>query len=123
MADWATIMAEINGLPANLRPTFTRIFQGLLGDLRIGHPTFAARDPLKNFSGAFIHTTTHATPNTEFSIVHGFERIPYLLLPVLPLDTVGAQIVPLVVTRAVDDKRMYLSSSVASAPVTFAVEG
>jgi hypothetical protein len=123
MADFAAVAAELNSLPANLRPTFVRIFQAILGDLRIGHPTFADRDPLKNLAGAFLHTTTHATPDTEFTITHGFGRVPYLALPCLPLDTVGANIVELTVTKAADDKRIYLSSPTASAGITLIVEG
>lgn len=78
---------------------------------------------MENVGGGFFHVTTHATPGSEFTIPHGFGRIPYLLLPVLPLDVVGSQLVPLTVNRAADDKRIYLTSSVASAPITVAVEG
>lgn len=110
-------------MPQELRPIFKRIFTALLKDLRFGHPTGDVPDPLLNFGGGFFHATTDATANTEFSIPHGFGRVPYLLYPVLPLDVVNAQIVPLKVTRAADDKRIYLSSSAESAAVTVAVEG
>jgi hypothetical protein len=124
VADFSGLIAsEINSLPSELRPTFLRIFQAILTDLRIGHPTFAARDPLKNFGGAFLHGTTHATPGTEFTMAHGFERVPYLALACLPLDTVGAQMVNLTTTRAADDKRLYISSPTASASISLIVEG
>lgn len=123
MASLSLVESEIAALPQELRPIFKRIFQALLKDLRFGHPTGDVPDPMTNFGGGFFHGTTHAAANTEFSLPHGFGRVPYLLFPVLPLDTVGARIVPLTVTRAADDKRVYLSSSVESAPVTVAIEG
>jgi hypothetical protein len=110
-------------LPAGQRATFRRIFQAILTDLRIGHPQGVQPDPCVNFGAGFFHGTTASTPDDEFSITHGFGRTPYLVVPVLPLDVLGAQIVPLTVTRVADDKRIYLSSSVADAPVTVYLEG
>lgn len=121
MADLGYIERELNALPANLRPAFLRIFQAILKDLRLGHP--ADRTAMTNFGGAWFETTTPAGVNTEFTIPHGFGRTPYLLLPVLPLDVQGAQLVPLTVSRVADDNRVYLKSSVASAPITVGVEG
>ncbi len=123
MSDLGLIETEIRGLPAELRPTFLRIFRDLVKNLRFGHPSGDAPDPLTNFAGAFLTGTTHATPGSEITIEHGFGRTPYLAIPVLPLDAVGAQIVPLTVTRAADSRRIYLSSSVADANFTIAVEG
>lgn len=69
-----------------------------------------------------LSTTTPATPNEEFSILHGLSTTPYNLIPCLPLDGIGGRIVDLAVTRAADAKRIYLSSSAASAPITVFVE-
>ena len=123
MADLGVITQELNGLPAEYRATFRRIFQAILRDIRFGHPTGNNPDPMTNIGGGFYHTMTPSTPGDEFTISHGFGRVPYLLIPVLPLDTVGAQLVPLTVTRAADDRRIYLSSSVADAPISVAIEG
>ena len=105
----------------------TRILTALFKDLRFGHPDAdlmaAGRNAMENFGGGFMQATTPATPGTEFSIAHNFGRAPYLAIPVLPLDMVGAQLVPLTVSRAADDKRIYLSSTVANAPIVIAVEG
>lgn len=123
MADLGFVQQELNALPANLRPVFFRIFQAILKDLRLGHPKQEQPDPLMNFGGGFFTGTTAGIANDEFTIAHGFGRVPYLAFPVLALDTVGAQIVPLAVTRAADDKRIYLSSPTVSADVVLVVEG
>jgi len=92
--------------------------------LLAGRPTMGAN---QNARGANLRwfpltATTPSTPDEEFSIVHNIGSIPYNLIPCLPLDTVGAQMVDLTVTRAADIARVYLSSSVADAPITVFVE-
>lgn len=123
MADLGFVEREINALPATLRPVFLRIFQAILKDLRLGHPVREQPDPLTNFGGGFFTGTTAAVANDEFTLAHGFGRTPYLAYPVLCLDTVGSRVLDLQVTRAADDKRIYLSSPIQSADVTIVVEG
>ncbi len=122
MANLGYLLSEVKALPADQRPTMTRIVTDLCKH-RFGHSTQMAPDPLENVQGAFLTATTPAVANTEFSISHGFGRTPYGAMPWLPLDVVGSRTVPLTVTRAADDKRIYLSSSVESAPFTLVVEG
>lgn len=69
-----------------------------------------------------LSATTPATPSEEFSILHHLSTIPYNLIPCLPLDQIGAQLVELSVPRAADAMRVYLSSPVANAPITVFVE-
>lgn len=123
MADLGFIESEIKSLPVELRPTFLRIFRALLKDIRFGHPIGDQPDPMVNMAGGFFHGTTPSTPGEEFSIAHGFGRTPYLALPVLRLDAVGSSVVSLTVARVADDKRIFLTSTVASAPFSLAVEG
>lgn len=123
MADLGNISAKLNGLPQPMRPVLLEIFTILCRDIRFGHPKQEQPDPMLNHGGGFFGATTAAVANAEFNIPHGFGRVPYLAIQVLPLDTPGAQIVPLMVTRAADDKRIYLSSPTESAPVLLAVEG
>lgn len=123
MADLGFVQREINTLPAELRPVFTRIFTAILKDIRIGHPVGSQPDPMVNLGGGFFHGTTASIANAEFTIPHGFGRTPYLAWNVLRLDAVNSTLVPLTVTRAADDKRLYLSSSVTGAAVSLAVEG
>lgn len=121
MADLGYVQREINTLPREQRPTFQRIFQAILKDMRLGHPADATAST--NFGAAFYEGTTPATPGDVFTIRHQFGRAPYLLLPVLPLDVEGAQLVPMTVQRAADENRVYLTSSVASAPFIVLLEG
>lgn len=121
MADLGYIQRELGSLPRDLRPTLQRIFQAILKDLRLGHPADATAST--NFGAAFYEGTTPATPGETFTIRHQFGRAPYLLLPVLPLDTDGAQIVPMTVQRAADENRVYLTSTVANAPFIVLLEG
>lgn len=123
MASLDQVESDVNSLPTDQRPAFRRIFTEILTQLRFGHPKGMQPDPMLNFAGGFFAGTTPSVPDTEFTITHAFGRVPYLLIPILPLDEVGAQIVPLTVTRAADEKRFYLSSSVADAPFVVAVEG
>ena len=79
-----------------------------------------------NHALIFLEGRTHETANTEFSIQHGLNRVPYALhLQSLPLDgngSIGFSIVPLTVTRAADAQRIYLSSSVEDARIRVGVE-
>lgn len=123
MADLGRLEGLINGLPAEMRPTLREIITIIVKDVRFGHPRQEQPDPMTNMGGGFFTATTAAIAGNEFTVPHGFGRVPYLLLPVLPLDTPGAEIVPLVVTRAADDKRIYLASPTTDAHCVFAVEG
>ena len=121
MASLGLIESKIQGLPTNIRPVVLEIFRAFLKDLRLGHPE--DQEPSENFGGHFYEGTTASVANVEFTIAHGFGRKPYLLLPVLPLDVAGAKLVPLKVERVADTKRIFLSSSVTSAPITVLLEG
>ena len=123
MADLGLIETEIKSLPAALQPTVLRIFRAFLKDVRFGHPSGAVPDPTLNMAGGFFHATTPAVAGTTFSIAHGFGRVPYLALPVLRLDAVGSSIVPVTVAQAADGRRVYLTSTVAAAPITLVLEG
>ena len=121
MARAALIDTITGGLDPDLRRVLKQIFEYVLGNLRLGQPVDQER--AENLQAYFYDVVTPATPNTEFSIAHNLGVAPYLLIPVLPLQHLNAQLVPLKVTRLADVNRVYLSSSVASAGVTILVEG
>lgn len=123
MADLGYLNSIVNTLPQEMRKPILDIVTAIVKDIRFGHPQGEQPDPMTNIGGGFFHGTTPATPGDEFSIEHGFGRIPYLALPVLRLDAVGSSVVPVTVARAADVKRIYLTSTIANAPVSFAVEG
>jgi hypothetical protein len=112
----------MGGLAPDTKRALTHIFDYVLSQIRFGRPDH--QTAAQNLPGQFYQATTPASANTEFSVPHFFAgTAPYLLIPVLPLDVVNGQIVPLKVTRAADTQRVYLSSSATSAPVAFYLEG
>lgn len=122
MADQGNIETMLAGLSdGEQRRIFKAVFQYLLRDMRLGRAIDG--DPSKNFGGGFYAGTTPAVANTEFTIDHAFGRTPYLLIPVLPLDTVGAKIVPIEVSQPANEARIYLKSSEADAPFYVYLEG
>jgi hypothetical protein len=111
-----------------LTPTLeavARCFDYVLSDLRVGrvHPGESLQTRGGNLQWYPLSATTPAVADTEFSIRHGLKSAPYLLVPALPLDGAGGQLVPLTVTRPADGTRVYVSSPVTDAVVTFFVEG
>ena len=112
MADIGAIKAELASFEGTQKSSLLNIFTYILNNLAFGaveHQTRAS-----NFQMYYLESTTAASTG-EFSIAHGLGSAPSVLLPVLPLNSVGAQVVPLQVTRAADDKRVYLKSSSTSA--------
>lgn len=122
MATSSYIEQLTGGLDGKTKKALKLIFDYVLkGGLRFGRPDTATAS--ENFTAAFYEATTDSVADTEFSIEHGFGRVPYMVIPVLPLDTPDARIVPLTVTQAADSKRIYLSSSETSAAIRLYVEG
>lgn len=120
MATPGYIESLVGGLEPPLRAALIRIFDYVLRNLRLGPVTNSVRS--ENLAAYYFTTTTPAVANTEFSIAHGLGRVPYVLIPVAGLDAVNSAIVPLVVTRAADASRIYLSSSSTSAAIAILVE-
>lgn len=120
MAKAGYIKTLLGGLDAGTRVALGNVFEYVLKNLRFG----AAEDQTasENFAGAFYQHTTPATPDTEFTIAHQLGTTPYLLVPVLPLNVVGAKTVRLEVTRAADASRVYLSSPETSAVIRVLIE-
>ncbi len=106
MAAFGNIDRILNALDASIRPTLSAAFEYLCREIAIGDNTKA-----ENFSWYRVSGTTHATANTEFSIAHGMDHAPSKLIPIVQLDSTGGALVPLVVSRISDSKRIYLKSS------------
>ena len=112
--------ALLGGLPADIKRALTELFRYVLPNGRFGPVDHQVKS--ESFQAYYVNSTTSSTVNDEFTIVHGLGRAPYLLVPVLPLDVVGAKTVRLEVTRAADSQRIYLKSPEASAPISVLVE-
>ena len=117
MADKGYIAAQLNALPEQERLPLRNCFEYLMDSWKVGTATRAL-----NAQWYRVTSTTHATANTEFSFTHGLGAVPSQLFPVLDLSKVGAQIVPLTVSRAADNQRVYLKSSSTSAVFTVMIE-
>lgn len=120
MASPPYVESLLGQLGTDQRQVFKRVFDYILTNLRFGPPAHQVR--ADNHQSYYLTSTTAAVANTEFSVLHGLGRTPYVAIPVLPLDAVGAKMVPLTVTRAADASRVYLSSSSTSAAVWLLVE-
>jgi hypothetical protein len=122
MADKGAILAILQGLPEEQgRRIHKALYERWMSDLKFGRAI--PGDPAINFGGGFFSATTHATPDQMFMVPHSITRVPYLLIPMLPVNVVGAKLVELTTARAADTLNVYLSSPVASAPIYFYLEG
>lgn len=118
MASLGYIKSLLNTLPSEVRKALEPAFQHILVD---GYSLGGARKAT-NFSWFAFESTTAATANEEFSILHGLNQIPSQIIPVLDLATVGSQIVPLQVSKAPDAHRIYLKSTSTGAPFKVYIE-
>lgn len=113
MADIGYIESELGSLPVDHKRALVNAFRYLLSNLSFGAVEHQTRTT--NFQAYYLQSTTPAVANTEVAIAHGLGLTPSVLIPVLPLNQIGAQVIPLQVSRAADDKRVYLKSSSTSA--------
>lgn len=118
MASLGYIKSLLNTLPNEVRKALEPAFQHLIVD---GYSLGGGRKAT-NFNWYSFESTTAGTANEEFSILHGLNQIPSQIIPVLDLNTVGSQIVPLEVSKAPDAHRIYLKSTSTGAPFKIYVE-
>lgn len=110
MASPGYVDTLLNTLDQAIRVTLSNAFQYAMRENALGSDQKA-----ENFNWYKVSGTTHATPNTEFSVLHGMDHAPMHLIPTVRLDSTGGQLVTLTVSRASDSKRIYLKSSSTSA--------
>ena len=106
MASVGQVETLLNALQADTRKVLVNVFRYSMKWFAIGNQTKA-----ENFAWYRIQGTTSSNANTEFSVLHGMDHIPQKLIPTLDLTVVNSQVVPLTVSRAADDMRVYLKSS------------
>jgi hypothetical protein len=121
MANLVAIEAALGGLPSAQKVALMNAFREIIKGMRFGRPVDG--HPAENFAGGFYAAVTPSVAGEEFSIAHDFGIAPYLVVPVLDVRTVGLRTVPLAVSRVADARRVYLTSTVADAPVILFVEG
>jgi hypothetical protein len=110
MANKGYVTTLLNALDSDIKKPLQSAFDYVLDNVRIGTGTRAV-----NMQWYRVQSTTSSTGGVEFSIQHGMGVAPTTLIPVLDVGTVGAQLVPLEVSRAADAERIYLKSTSTSA--------
>jgi hypothetical protein len=121
MADKGYVNGLLSAIPdATTKRVVQKAFEYVLDNMRLGAPEHQRR--ATNLQSYWLEASTPAAANEEFSIVHGLNAVPAWAWPMLELDKPGAKLVPLEVTRAADNKRIYLRSSSTSAPIVVLVE-
>jgi hypothetical protein len=108
----------LGGLDDPIKKSFTNIFRYLVPNTKWGPISHQAKS--ENFGGVYLQSTT-ATSTSEFSIVHGLGRTPYLMAPVADLTAVGSGMPTLRVSRAADGSRVYLKADAGSTNLPFAI--
>lgn len=117
MADVGAVKALLNGVPdAPTKRILNQVFEYVLGNMRFGEPEHESR--AENFQSYFLNSTTPASTG-EFSIAHGLNAVPKLLIPVMDPQTVGAKFPQLEVSRAADSRRIYLKATAGSTSMAF----
>ena len=117
MASKGYVIALLNQLESSVKKALQPAFDHVLTDFILGTATKAA-----NFRWVKVTGTTSSNANTEFNILHGLGTAPTWIVPALDLSQVNSQIVPLTVSRAPDESRIYLTSSSTGAAFTAWVE-
>jgi hypothetical protein len=107
----------LNALDVNLRYPIRSAFYYEHDNWKIGSGVRA-----ENAQWYIKTGITSSVANTEFSFAHGLGSAPKWLIPVLDLQSVNSQIVPLQVSRAADASRVYLKSTSTSAGFTCLLE-
>lgn len=118
MADIGFVKTVLGGVPDVVKKGVEQAFTYVLGSLSI---TASDRGKAGNFLLYYIEGTTSSVANQEFTIAHGMESTPTVLIPVAKLHEVNTQLVPLTISRAADNKRVYLKSSATSVAITVLV--
>lgn len=116
MADRGYIRSLLNGITDEAtRRNLALAFDEVVDNFRIGPVDDRTR--AVNGQTYFFQATTSSVASAEFTIAHGQGQTPLWLRPIVPLDAVNGQIVPLVVSRAADASRIYLKSTSTGASI------
>lgn len=118
MAALGGVETLLGGLESTTKKVLTEVLRALVPNLRFG-PMDTAK--AENFAAYKVSSTT-GTSTGEFSVAHGIGRTPYLASQLVDLSAVGSRLgVPLTVTRAADDRRLYFKTEAGSTNVPFSL--
>lgn len=118
MAAIGGLESILGGLPSEVKRVMVEWTRAAMLNLRLG-PLDTPK--AENFAAIKLTSTTAAS-TSEFSVVHGMGRTPYLAHQVVDLSAVGARLgVPLTVTRAADAHRLYFKTETGSTNCVFSL--
>jgi hypothetical protein len=118
--DIGYLRGQVNSIKDEaLRTRLLNIVEHIANDFRFGAPAHQTRSQNAQL---YWQNSTTATSTGEFSLTHGLNATPKYAIPVLELDKPGAKLVPLEVSRAADNRRLYLKSTSTSAPILLLIE-
>lgn len=114
MAALGSLESLCQALPEAIRRQMIAYTREWATSLRFGAPASSAVKA-ENFAGGLVPFVTSAVANSEVAVAHGLGRIPRLVIPLLPMDTVNATLPVLTVTKAADATYFYVKSATTSA--------
>lgn len=110
MASIGYVKSLLNTLPPETKGPLSAIFDYLMRQGALGDSPKAT-----NFAWFKVSGVTAANAGAEFSIAHGLGIPPTKFIPIVDLSAIGQSLVPLVVSRPPDERRVYFTSSSTSA--------
>ncbi len=120
MASIGFIESLLNVFPQDQRRALGESFREAIKLFRIGSPE--AGKSSENLAGGFLEVTTSTTAGQEVAVAHGLGVTPYLVMPVVPVQSSGVSMVPFTVTRSADASNIYVSSSLTARTFRLYVE-
>lgn len=118
MASLGGLEALLGGLETTTKKTLTEVLRAMVPYLRFG-PLDTPK--AENFAGYKVTSTTAASTG-EFSVEHGIGRTPYFYSQIGDLAAVGSRTgIPLTVTRAADERRLYFKTEAGSTNAVFSL--
>lgn len=113
MATSSQLKTLIGGLDAEFKKALGECWDYLCNNSFAFGPidTDAAQTKTTNLYGRYVKVTTSTTANQEVAVAHGLGRIPNVLWNVTSPRAVNSALLPLTITRAADEKRIYMASA------------
>lgn len=108
----------LGGLPADVKRVLTEAFRYVLPNGRFGPIEHQTKS--ESFQAYYVTSTT-ATSTSEFSIVHGMGRTPYLAVRLLDVGSSNTGDPVLRVPRPADAQRVYLKADAGSTNMVFSL--
>jgi hypothetical protein len=125
MATSSYAKSLLKGLSGDIKSGFNNVLDYVFTNTFAFGPidADAAQSKTENFAGRYVKVTTSATANQEVAVAHGLGKVPNVIWQVTSPRVVGSRFLgDLEVSRAADEMRVYLKSSVTSATVWLFLE-